>query len=365
MVQALHAQGGWLPFDTYMALALYTPGLGYYSSGRQKFGALPSSGSDFVTAPTLSPLFGKALARQVQQALAATGTQAVWEFGAGTGDLALQLLQALADPAGATSGLNYHIVELSADLRQRQQTLLARFGDRVQWHDALPPQMEGVVVGNEVLDAMPVKLAVRQQGQWLERGVALAEGQLVFADRPAPGIVAPLQVAIEGGHDYLTEVPTHAIAFIHTLAERLVKGAAFFIDYGFPAHEYYHPQRHMGTLVCHYRHEMDVNPLSLPGEKDITAHIDFSAMALAWQDAGDALQPARELGTLGFCNQCRFLFNCGIDELLAQANTVEQNAALKLLQEHEMGELFKVLGLYVGQPWDALGFRQGDRSHTL
>lgn len=365
LTDVLQSQGGWIPFDTYMALALYSPGLGYYSSGREKFGTLPSSGSDFVTAPTLSPLYGQALAKQVQQALKQTGTQAVWEFGAGTGDLALQLLNALTTGPDAIEDLQYHIVELSANLRQRQQALLNTFGDQVQWHDALPAQLQGVVVGNEVLDAMPVQLAVRQHGHWSERGVALHEGKLTFADRPAPDITAPLPIAIEGTHDYLTEVPTHAIAFIQTLAECLIKGAAFFIDYGFPAHEYYHPQRHMGTLVCHHQHVMDTDPLSLPGEKDITAHVDFSAMALAWQDAGDALHPPRELGTLGFCNQGRFLLNCGIDTLLAKASPVEQNAAMKLLQEHEMGELFKVLGLYVGAPWEALGFSHGDRSHTL
>jgi SAM-dependent MidA family methyltransferase len=365
MSEALTNEGGWLSFDTYMALVLYTPGLGYYSSGRQKFGMLPRSGSDFVTAPLLSPLFGRALAKQVGQALEQTGTCAVWEFGAGTGDLALQLLSALTLDGGSFTGLKYHIVELSANLRERQEALLGPYKGRVQWHDSLPDQMEGVVVGNEVLDAMPVKLAVRQHGQWRERGVALHEGNLVFADQPAPDIIAPLPQAIEGSHDYLTEVPTHALAFIQTLAERLTKGAAFFIDYGFPAHEYYHPQRHMGTLVCHHRHVMDTDPLSLPGEKDITAHVDFSAMALAWQDAGDALLPPRELGTLGFCNQARFLLNCGMDTLLAHASQVEQNAAMKLLQEHEMGELFKVLGLYVGAPWAALGFQYGDRSPTL
>lgn len=364
-MQTLHQLGGWMPFDTYMGLALYAPDLGYYSSGRQTFGQLPASGSDFVTAPTLTPLFGRTLARQLSQALFETGTHALWEFGAGTGDLALQILGELSGPGKSHPGLRYHIVELSAHLRQRQQTLLQPFADRVQWHDTLPAAFEGVVLGNEVLDAMPVKLAVRQAGQWQERGVAAHEGQLVFADKPAPDMVTQLPVAIEGQHDYLTEVPTHALAFMATLAERLVKGAAFFIDYGFPAHEYYHTQRHMGTLVCHHRHLMDTDPLQLPGEKDITAHVDFTAMALAWQEAGDAFQPPRELGTLGFCNQGRFLLNCGIDQLLQEASLAEQNAALKVIQEHEMGELFKVLGLYIGQPWQALGFAHGDRSHTL
>jgi SAM-dependent MidA family methyltransferase len=370
ILQAIEQAGGRINFDQYMALALYTPGLGYYSSPRTTFGRLPSSGSDFVTAPELSPLFGKAMARQLGQALEVTGTHELWEFGAGTGALAFQLLSALAHAPALREPVDtpvhrYHIVELSADLQERQRQLLAPWGDRVVWHTHLPASLCGVVIGNEVLDAMPVKLAARLNGLWHERGVTVHEGQLCFADVPAPHLSDAMSVDVGGTHDYLTEVPTHALAFIATLAERLVQGAAFFIDYGFPAHEYYHPERHMGTLVCHYRHLVDTNPLLAPGEKDITSHVDFTALAMAWQNAGDALVPPRELGTLGYCNQGRFLLNCGFGNLLESADPRHRNAALKLVHEHEMGELFKVLGLYVGKPWQALGFAMGDKSHTL
>lgn len=374
-------QGGWIAFDTFMAMALYTPHLGYYSSHRQKFGPMPTSGSDFITAPELSPLFGQAIGKQLHQALHITGTRAIWEFGAGTGALALQVLQTLDildahDPLGThAAAVQYHIVELSGDLRDRQQSLLSAYRDRVQWHDSLPPHIEGVVLGNEVLDAMPVQLAVRHNSIWHERGVGVHEGTLCFIDRPLSDVPAsacaslwPTLNSIPGHHDYVTELPTHGLAFIATLAERLTKGAAFFIDYGFPAHEFYHPERHMGTLVCHHRHHMDGNPLVQVGEKDITAHVDFTALALAWQDwqeAGDQPTPAIERGTLGFCSQGRFLLNCGLGELLVKATPAEQSAALKLIHEHEMGELFKVIGLYVGQAWSALGFVTGDRSHAL
>ncbi|RYF38067.1 MAG: class I SAM-dependent methyltransferase, partial [Comamonadaceae bacterium] len=166
--KSIDRAGGWLPFDRFMALALYAPGLGYYAHGSRKFGAMPSSGSDFVTAPEMTPLFGQALAVQLQDALQATGTREVWEFGAGSGALALQLLQALGERID-----RYTIVDLSASLRARQQELLGAYGDKVRWVDALPEQLRGVVVGNEVLDAMPVKLLQRTAGAWYERGVGL------------------------------------------------------------------------------------------------------------------------------------------------------------------------------------------------
>jgi SAM-dependent MidA family methyltransferase len=375
IIQTIQEEGGWIPFDRYMGLALYTPALGYYSSTRQKFGTMPASGSDFVTAPELSPLFGYAFARQVHQALVATQTDAIWEFGAGTGALALQVLEALDElaPVGAGEASTfYHIVELSGNLKALQQHTLARFGHRVRWHDSLPATLTGVVLGNEVLDAMPVHIVARKAGRWCARGVGQQGGQLVWADRPLAALdtrpyqdfLSTLQ-SIEGQYDYQTELPTHAVAFITTLAERLTRGAAFFVDYGFPAHEFYHAERSMGTLVCHYRHQVDPNPLDQPGEKDITAHVDFTAMALAWQAVGDAIGQPDARGTLGYCSQGRFLLNCGLGEALAKASPQEQSAALRLLHEHEMGELFKVLGLYVGPPWEAMGFASGDRSHTL
>ncbi|WP_298925645.1 SAM-dependent methyltransferase [uncultured Ramlibacter sp.] len=341
--------GGWLPFDRFMALALYAPGLGYYANGSRKFGRGPASGSDFVTAPEMTPLFGQTLAAQVADALHATGTDEVWEFGAGTGALAAQLLEALGDTAR-----RYTIVDLSGSLRARQQETLAAFGDKVQWADALPERFKGVVVGNEVLDAMPVKLLQRKDGVWHERGVAVHEGQLVFADQ-ATALRPP--VAIAGEHDYLTEIHPQAEAFVRTLADRLEQGAAFFIDYGFNEAEYFHPQRHMGTLMCHKGHLADPDPLRDVGLKDITAHINFSGLALAAQEAG--------LLTLGYTTQARFLINCGLVPLLADAPLAERIAGQRLVHEHEMGELFKVIGLHKGKFWDALGFRDGDRTHTL
>jgi len=341
--------GGWLPFDRYMALALYAPGLGYYAHGSPKFGRMPASGSDFVTAPEMTALYGRALAAQVLEALQQTGTHEVWEFGAGSGALALALLDALGERV-----LRYTIVEVSGALRARQQETLAAHVGRVGWAEALPQAIEGVVVGNEVLDAMPAKLLARRNGHWHERGVAMHEGRLAWSEVPTH-LRPPLEPG--GSHDYLTEVHHQAEAFMRTLGERLAAGAAFFIDYGFPEAEYYHAQRSMGTLMCHRGHLADPDPLEAPGEKDITAHVNFTGIAVAAQEAG--------LPTLGYCSQGRFLVNCGLGELIASATTGEQIAAQRLIAEHEMGELFKVIAFQRRPFWDALGFRSGDRTHTL
>ncbi len=346
--------GGWLPFDRFMALALYAPGLGYYARDDRQFGLMPATGSDFVTAPELSPLFGQALAAQVAQALDASGTDTVWEFGAGSGALAAQLLDALGARAQ-----RYAIVELSAALRAQQQRRLARFGDRVHWLDALPDAMQGVVVGNEVLDAMPVKLLRFDGARWLERGVVFVDGGFAWDDRPTP-LAPPLAVADPARHfapGYVTEIHPQQQAFVATLAERLQRGAAFFIDYGFPEAEYYHPQRIGGTLMCHRAHRADADPLADAGAKDITAHVDFTAIALAAQDAG--------MEVLGYTSQARFLFNCGFVALLRNASLATRTHARRLVDEHEMGELFKVIGLARSCSFEALGFAAGDRSHTL
>ena len=356
--QSIRRDGGWLPFDRFMALALYAPGLGYYDSSSRQFGQLPSSGSDFVTAPEMSPLFGQTLAVQVAEALQVTGTDEVWEFGAGSGALALQLLQALGQRVR-----RYTIVDVSGALRARQQQRLAGASDRVEWASELPQAMRGVVVGNEVLDAMPVKLLARIGGRWHERGVVVADqadpdpeahGGLAWQDRLTD--LRP-SVEIAGEHDYLTEIHPQAEAFVRTLADRLVQGAAFFIDYGFPEGEYYHPQRHMGTLMCHRGHVADTDPLADLGRKDITAHVNFSGLALAAQEAG--------LPTLGYTSQARFLVNCGLVPLMAQADLAGRVSGQRLMAEHEMGELFKVIGFHRGDFWDATGFREGDRTHTL
>jgi SAM-dependent MidA family methyltransferase len=411
MAQACEAAGGWLPFDEFMAMALYTPGLGYYANGRVTFGRMPGGqstqvpgtppatgalktpgelpGSDFVTAPELSPLFGEVLARQVVQALQATGTREVWEFGAGSGALAYQILKHISQLEKATGTVfidKYVIVDLSGTLRARQQDRLREWAGRVQWADALPEALNGVVLGNEVLDAMPVKLLARVDGQWFERGVvrvgshgtgggapvgtsvdlgepsAVVSGHWAWADRPTT--LRP-PVDVPGEHDHLTEIHPQAEAFMRTLADRLQHGAAFLIDYGFPEAEYFHPQRHMGTLACHHLHKMDDNPLAQVGDKDITAHVNFTGVALAAQDAG--------LDVLGYTTQGRFLINCGLatvlDALPHDAAGLAQRAmAAKLVNEHEMGELFKVLAVAPpasSQGWLPMGFAAGDRTHTL
>ena len=348
--------GGWLGFDRFMALALYAPGLGYYANSLRKFGLTPESGSDFATAPEMSPHFGRTLAHPVREALTVTGTDEVWEFGAGSGALAKQLLDALGDAVQ-----RYTIVDLSGSLRARQQETLKTHAHKVRWVDALPEQLSGVVVGNEVLDAMPVQLLVRKSGVWHERGVVWREEALQWADR-VTDLRPPVEVP--GDHDYLTEIHSQAEAFVATLADRFKAGeaatgqggAAFLIDYGFPEGEYFHPQRHMGTLMCHQLHKSDTDPLQDVGAKDITAHVNFTGVALAAQDAG--------LHVLGYTTQAHFLINCGLLPPLVDAPIAEKAMAQKLITEHEMGELFKVVALGTSE-WEPMGFAQGDRSHTL
>jgi SAM-dependent MidA family methyltransferase len=349
--EAIAGAGGWLPFDRFMAIALYEPGLGYYTNELQKFGAMPGSGSDFVTAPGLTPLFGQTLAVQVGQALDQTGTSEVFEFGAGTGALALQLLDALGDQIQ-----RYTIIDLSGTLRERQAQTLAAHAHKVRWLHAWPEAIEGVVVGNEVLDAMPVKLLRFDGTQWLERGVIAHEDGDGWAWQDRPTALRPPAEGVPWVPGTVTEIHPQAEAFVRSLAQRLERGVALFIDYGFPEAEYYHPQRN-GTLMCHHRHRADAEPLQQVGEKDITAHVNFSAVALAAQDAG--------LDVLGYTSQARFLLNCGIAPLLEQATLPERAMAGKLLTEHEMGELFKVLALGRGVHEPVLGFAAGDRLHTL
>lgn len=365
--RALHEQDGWLPFDRFMALALYEPGLGYYSGPHLPFGLWPGpegAGSDFVTAPELSARFGHTLARQVAQALQATGVDEVWEFGAGSGALACQVLDAL-DALGAAPR-RYTLLEVSGSLRERQRQTLAAHAARVVWADRWPESLEAVLLGNEVLDAMPVKLLHRLQGDWHERGVTLGpQGALTWADRRT-SLRPPLGIA--GRHDYLTEIHPQAEAFMRSLGSIWRRGAGFFIDYGFPEAEYYHPQRHMGTLRCHRAHRSDDDPLTEVGRKDITAHVNFTGLALAAQDAG--------LSVLGYTSQGRFLINAGLLEPVPGLGPAPGSAAARrddalwprLVLEHEMGELFKVLALAPEANacgWTPLGLTQGDRSHRL
>ncbi|HLX01313.1 MAG TPA: class I SAM-dependent methyltransferase [Trinickia sp.] len=361
------ADGGWLPFDRYMERALYAPGLGYYSGGAVKFGRRAEDGSDFVTAPELSPLFAATLARPLAQALEASGTRHLMEFGAGTGKLAAGLLVAL-DALGAAFE-SYSIVDLSGELRERQrETIEAEapaLASRVRWLDALPKTFEGVVIGNEVLDAMPVRLFSHAGDVWHERGVALVGNALAFEDRPvtSPEDAALLaETGIAG--DYVTETHEAGRAFTRTICTMLARGAAFFIDYGFPRHEYYHPQRAQGTLMCHYRHRAHGDPFVYPGLQDITAHVEFTGIAEAGVETGADL--------LGYTSQARFLLNAGITDALAEFDPSDAarflpaaNAVQKLISEAEMGELFKVIAFSRGIDGTLDAFARGDRSHTL
>jgi SAM-dependent MidA family methyltransferase len=367
------AAGGWLPFDRYMDLALYAPGLGYYSGGAMKFGHRADDGSDFVTAPELSPLFATTLARPVAQALQQSGTRRLMEFGAGTGRLAAGLLTALADLDVAFD--SYAIVDLSGELRARQRETIERhapeFAAKVTWLDALPDAFEGVVIGNEVLDAMPVRLVVRKLGAWHERGVVVLNDRFAFDDRP---IAPDEQVALIDGDideandepfsEYITETHEAALAFTKTVCTMLERGAAFFIDYGFPRREFYHAQRATGTLMCHYRHRAHADPFLYPGLQDITAHVEFTGIAEAGVETGADL--------LGFTSQARFLMNAGITDVLGDLDPADvkrflpaANAVQKLLSEAEMGELFKVIAFSRGIPGMVDAFAIGDRSHTL
>jgi SAM-dependent MidA family methyltransferase len=350
VARAIAEGSGWLPFDRYMALALYEPELGYYARAERVFGRWPGAGSDFVTAPELTPLFAQTLAVQVRQALRVCDVDTVIEFGAGSGALAEGLLDAIGSDVH-----RYDIVEISAGLRAQQAERLARFAPRVEWIERVPPGANAVMLGNEVLDAMPAKLLAFDGGHWCERGVALVGDDLIWRDRPS-GVRPPHDGPWPPGT--VTEIHPQAEAFVAGLAHSLNRGAAFFIDYGFPAHEYYHPQRSGGTLMCHRAHRTDTDPLRDPGDKDISVHVNFTGIAIAGQDAG--------LEVLGYTSQARFLLNCGLVERMSEADARERSAAQKLLAEHEMGELFKVIGFAApGCSFDAVGFASGDRSHRL
>ena len=360
--QAITAAGGWLPFSRYMDIALYEPGLGYYSAGARKLGP----DGDFVTAPEISPLFGRTLARQVREVLAA-GLPEVLEIGAGSGALAASLLEEL-EKLGALPE-RYLILELSADLRERSRdTIAARVPhlmERVAWLNQLPPSFSGLALGNEVLDAMPVHVVQARAGELEELGVALGpSGEFRFLPRRAEGelLLAALPLGLPEG--YRTEIGLVARAFIRSLAERLERGVVLFIDYGFPAREFYHSERREGTLMCHHRHRAHPDPFLHPGLQDITSHVDFSAIARAGHESGLALA--------GYASQTQFLVNCGITDLLAETSPEDAskylpltNQANRLLSPAEMGELFKVIAMTKGWDGPLLGFRNGDRSDTL
>ncbi len=359
--EQIEASGGWISFARYMELALYAPGLGYYSAGSRKLG----SGGDFVTAPEISPLYGQTLARQVAQVFE-SGLDEVLEVGAGSGALAATLLEEL-ERSGRLPR-NYLILELSADLRERSRDTLAtrvpHLLERVAWLNRLPPAFSGVVLGNEVLDAMPVTIVRVEDGRIEEGGVGIRSDRLDWSWRLASGEVLPAAQALGLAEGFHTEIQLSALGFIRSLAQMLERGVALFVDYGFPAKEYYHAQRREGTLMCHYRHHAHPDPFFAPGLQDITSHVDFSAVARVAKESG--------LDVLGYTGQAQFLINCGITQVMARTPAEETakflplaNQANRLMSPAEMGELFKVIALGRGFAGALAGFVDGDRRQAL
>ena len=341
IAREIRDQGGWISFARYMELALHAPDSGYYAGGARQFGAE----GDFVTAPELGTLFGRTLARQLAQ----FPDLPILELGAGSGALA------------ETLDREVFILETSAPLRARQEE---RLGKRVKHLDRLPERWRGIVIANEVADAIPVHVVAWRAEGIMERGVSLNDGKLVWEEKPAAGGLRDEASKIRVPSPYESEIGLAARAWMRTLCERLQHGIILVIDYGFPRGEYYHPQRSSGTLMCHHRHRAHADPFARPGDEDITAHVDFSALAAAAREAGAEL--------LGYATQAQFLVNCGITDVLGKANA--ENAlvyapiaaqAQKLLSPAEMGELFKVLAVGKGIATPLLGFSHGDRSHAL
>ncbi len=358
----IRQHNGWISFADFMQMALYEPQLGYYSGGAKKFGV----GGDFVTAPEISPLFAQSLAHQAVQVLAETHGD-ILELGAGTGRLAVDMLLALQDIDQLPR--QYFILEVSAYLRQVQQekvrTLLPNeLANRVVWLDTLPSHFSGIIIGNEVLDAIPVHLIHRTAQGLRERGVSFDQ-DFIWQDKPLfSGSLYERSESLSLPEGYLTEICPAASGLIASLAQALERGVILMVDYGFPAHEYYHPQRNAGTLMCHYQHHAHPDPFLNIGLQDITSHVDFTCIAQAGVDAGLELS--------GFCSQAQWLMNCGILDLLSQVSPQDMAryaplaaAAQKLLSPAEMGDLFKVIAFTRQFDTPLLGFSAGDKCHTL
>jgi SAM-dependent MidA family methyltransferase len=339
-----------------MELALYAPGFGYYAAGSRKIGA----GGDFVTAPEISPLFARCIAMQARQVLERTGGD-ILELGPGTGALAADLVAELK--AQGVPPRRYRLLETSPELRERQRARIAERlpGDsaRFEWIDRLPERIDGLVVANEVLDVLPCALLHRTGGEILERGVVVTEAGFAWEDMALPeGELKRRAAAVipPGIYDYLTEVNLAAEGLVRSVAAALGSGLALFIDYGFAQGEYYHPQRSMGTLRCHYRHRYHNDPFFLPGLQDITAHVDFTAMARAAQSA--------DAEVMGYTTQAHFLISCGLGVMVAESDpgmTLSRlkttSAVSRLISPSEMGELFKVLAIGRGIDPPLQGFQ--------
>ncbi len=362
LAEEIKKHRNWIPFSRFMELVLYAPQYGYYTGGSHKIG----NDGDFITAPTLTPLFARTLARQLQELLPQTAGN-IYEFGAGTGQLAADLLNNLSD------GINrYYIIEVSPELAARQkdliQTLAPQAAQKIVHLSALPETFDGIIIGNEVLDAMPVEIIRKDEGGSFEHvGVCLDNDRFAYSARPLndPSLSASASLYFpQTDFPYTGELHPQQYAFIRTLASRLERGGMIFIDYGFDAAQYYHPQRNQGTLIGHYRHHVIHNPFDFIGLADLTAHVNFTDIAQAGTDAG--------LDLIGYLPQSHFLLNLGITELLAQTGKTDSAAYIreaaavqKLIDQHEMGELFKVIAFGKNINIDWTGFCFGDICHKL
>ena len=364
--QQMEQAGGRLSFDRFMELCLYAPGLGYYVAGARKFGAE----GDFVTAPEISSLFSRCLARQSAQVMQEIGAGELLEFGAGTGTMAADILAELEQLDCLPS--SYLILELSPDLKSRQQETLRRkvphLAHLVHWLDQMPgSRFKGVVLANEVLDAMPVQRFRIESGEVLEQYVAWQDGRFISIwDSPTSSglLQAVAELGVELADGFESELNLRANSWVAALGEIVDRGAVILIDYGYPMTEYYHPQRSEGTLMCHYRHRAHPEPLLLPGLQDITAHVDFSAVA----DAG--LKAGFEIG--GFTTQTFFLMGCGLDSMLAESDPNDVDRHMQLAQQvrrltlpNEMGERFKVLAMTRKLEQPLMGFAMRDQRERL
>jgi SAM-dependent MidA family methyltransferase len=369
LVEAIRGEigsaGGAIPFDRYMELALYAPGLGYYAAGARKFGAA----GDFITSPEVSPVFARCLARQCRQVFSVLGGGDLLEFGAGSGVLAADLLLELESLDVLPD--RYLILEVSPDLRQRQRETLERQApelcDRVEWLESMPPSgFRGMVIANELLDAMPVQRCRWWHGESQEQFVTWEkEGfSSVWRAVETPGLEAAMKGIPVESEDYESEINLRAGSWMHSLSQVVEAGAVLLVDYGYSRSEYYLPQRNRGTLMCHYRHRAHADPFVYPGLQDITAHVDFTAVAEAAQAAG--------LAVAGYTTQAYFLMGSGLDEIVAASDPEDLVAHMNLVQgvktltlPSEMGERFKVLGLTRGVDLPLIGFSMRDMRERL
>ena len=364
MVESIQQAGGWMPFDQWMSQALYTPGLGYYSN----LHGLGLSG-DFITAPEISPLFSRVIAKQIMSVLSDMESPEILEFGAGSGAMAAEIMAELERQGQLPD--SYNILEVSAGLKVRQRELLGEriphLVDRINWLDTMPETpFQGVVVANEVMDAIPVERFVVRRGAAIALGVSIDEnGILVMREHPdGMAVELPAEIDMESMDDgYMSEVRPGLSPWIASISDQLQRGIVLLIDYGYSRTEYYRPERNSGTLSCFYRHHRHEDALALPGLQDITAHVDFTAVAEAADESG--------LDVAGYTTQAYFLLAGGIakmaeDENLddIQARIETSRAIQQLTMPAQMGEVVKVMALTRGVKLPDT-FTIHDQLHTL